>query len=155
MRLTSSAFEHEDKIPRKYTCEGANVNPPLTFSEVPREAKSLVLLMDDPDVPAWVRKECMYDHWVVFNIPIETRELAENTLPPGTQGKNTAGESAYSGPCPPDREHRYYFMLYAINIVLKLDENATKDEVLAAITGHIIDKAELMGKYEKKGIRDH
>ena len=150
MKLRSAAFEHEGKIPAKYTCEGQGVNPPLDFIEVPKESKSLVLLMDDPDVPAWVRKECMFDHWVIFNMPPSTREIAENTAPPGIQGKNTAGSSKYYGPCPPDREHRYFFMLYALDTMLDLDQNTTKEEVKKAMAGHIIDKAELMGRYEKK-----
>jgi Raf kinase inhibitor-like YbhB/YbcL family protein len=150
MRLTSPAFEHEGKIPSKYTCQGHNINPPLEFSEVPFEAKSLVLLMDDPDVPAFVRKECMYDHWVIFNMPSDTQRIDENSTPPGIQGKNTAGASAYTGPCPPDREHRYFFMLYALDTMLQLDSSASKDDVKKAMAGHIIVKAELMARYEKK-----
>jgi Raf kinase inhibitor-like YbhB/YbcL family protein len=148
MKLLSTAFEHEGKIPTKYTCEGQNVNPPFELIDVPEEAQSLALIMDDPDVPEWVRKERMYDHWVIFNMPPETRRINENTIPPGIQGKNTAGKSAYTGPCPPDQEHRYFFMLYALDILLDLDSRATKEDVLKAMAGHIIAKTELMGRYE-------
>lgn len=150
MKLVSSAFEHESHIPSKYSCEGQNINPPLTFIDVPKETKSLVLLMDDPDVPSWVRSDQMYDHWVVFNIPSTSSGFLENTPPPGIEGKNSAGESQYTGPCPPDREHRYFFMLYALDILLPLDKKATKEDVKRAMEGHIIAKAELMGRYEKK-----
>jgi len=150
MKLISSAFEHETHIPSKYSCEGKNINPPLTFVEVPKETKSLVLLMDDPDVPVWVRSDQIYDHWVVFNIPPTSSGLLENSLPPGIEGINSAGESKYTGPCPPDREHRYFFMLYALDILLPLECHATKEDVKKAMEGHIIAKAELMGRYEKK-----
>lgn len=150
MKLRSDAFEHEGKIPMKYSCEGQGINPPLEFIEVPVETKSLVLLVDDPDVPAWVRKECIYDHWVIFNMPPSTREIKENSKPPGIEGKNSAGQSCYTAPCPPDREHRYFFMLYALDILLDLDASATKEDVKKKIAGHIITKAELMGHYEKK-----
>jgi len=150
MELTSSAFKHQGEIPSLYTCEGRNVNPPLHISNVPKEAKSLVLIMDDPDVPKSLRPDGMYDHWVVFNIAPSLKEIDEaSTKPFGIQGVNTGGSLGYRGPCPPDREHRYFFKLYALDTALHLREGVTKKEVEAAMKGHIIAKTELMGRYDK------
>jgi len=149
MKLTSKAFSEGGIIPSVYTCEGKNGNPPLEFHNVPAGAKSLVLIVDDPDVPASVRPDQMWDHWVVFNIPPETKLLTERTTPPGIQGKNTSGQSKYMGPCPPDREHRYFFKLYALDKMLDLTSNATKKEVELAMKGHVLADTHLMGKYEK------
>ncbi len=149
MKLTSSAFDNGGKIPTKYTCEGPGINPPLSFVDVPSEAKCLVLIMDDPDVPASVRKECMWDHWVVYNIPPTVKSIAENSTPPGVSGKNTGNKLGYQGPCPPDREHRYFLKLYALDALLQLPPGASKSEVEKAMTGHILASAELMGRYDK------
>lgn len=149
MKITSSAFSHGENIPSKFTCEGENINPPLQFTDIPPNAQALVLIMDDPDVPEFVRKEKMWDHWVVFNIPPSTTHVPENSKAPGTSGKNTSGHLAYEGPCPPDRQHRYFFKLYALDKKLTLDAGATKNQVEEAMKGHIIAKAELMGLYEK------
>jgi hypothetical protein len=121
----------------------------LEFHEIPSNAKSLVLLMDDPDVPSSVRSDQMWDHWVIFNIPPETKSLAEHTTPPGVQGKNTSGHNKYEGPCPPDREHRYFFKLYALDKKLDLLSGASKKEVEQAMKGHILREAQLIGRYEK------
>src|SRR5579872_3344762 len=118
MKLTSPAFQEGEIIPSVYTCEGKHINPPLEISGQPPNAKSLVLIMDDPDVPASVRPERMYDHWVVFNMPPSTHRIAESATPPGIQGRNTDGTDKYFGPCPPDREHRYFFKLYALDKML-------------------------------------
>lgn len=147
MRVTSRAFADGERIPTQFSCEGQDMNPPLSFHEVPSEAKSLVLIMDDPDVPEFVRKDRMWDHWVVFNIPASVTEVKENSQPPGVAGKNTSGGLNYQGPCPPDREHRYFFKLYALDQELFLKEGATKKEVEVAMEGHILAKAELMGRY--------
>ena len=149
MQLTSPAFQENGKIPSKFTCEGENINPALHISGVPSAAKSLVLIMDDPDVPPSVRKERMWDHWVVFNIPPTTTEIAENTQPDGTPGRNTGGGLNYQGPCPPDREHRYFFKLYALDCQLDLPKGSHKAEVERAMEGHVLAKTELMGRYEK------
>lgn len=101
MQLTSSAFKHQEKIPSKHTCDGTDVNPELFISHVPPEAKSLALIVDDPDVPASVRKERIWDHWVVFNIPPDTTHIPEDTQPPGIAGRNTFGGLSYQGPAPP------------------------------------------------------
>lgn len=149
MKLTSPAFQQKGKIPRLYTCQGENISPPLEIMQVPPQAKSLVLIMDDPDVPRTLRKDGMFVHWVVYNIVPTTIKIEENADPFGTIGKNTTGELGYMGPCPPDREHRYFFKLYAIDKMLSLPPGATKEEVLKEIEGHIIAQTELMGLYEK------
>jgi Raf kinase inhibitor-like YbhB/YbcL family protein len=147
MQLTS-VFENGKIIPSLYTCEGKNINPPLKIQGVPPNAKSLVLLLDDPDVPKSLRADGMYDHWVLFNIPPNTSQIEENSSS-GTKGKNTAGQNKYTGPCPPDREHRYFFKLYALSSLLTLKEGATKKEVISAMQGHILAECTLMGRYEK------
>lgn len=149
MRLTSTAFKEGRTIPSLYTCEGKNINPPLEIFDVPSNAKSLVLIMDDPDVPVSVRPNGMYDHWIVFNIPPHTHKIPEKTAPFGVYGKNTEGKNQYTGPCPPDREHRYFFKLYALDKMLDLREGATKQEVESACREHIIARCQLMGRYEK------
>lgn len=149
MKLKSAAFQEGGKIPSKYSCQGDNISPPLSISEVPPDAKSLVLLMDDPDVPHSIRSDRMWDHWVIYDMPPMTKEIAEGATPPGIQGKNTAGSSSYMGPCPPDREHRYFFKLYALNVKLSLSPGATKAQVEKAMEGHILAKCRLMGRYEK------
>lgn len=149
MKLTSPAFEHEGKIPVKYTCDGGNMNPPLTIADVPSGAKSLVLIMDDPDVPKHLRKDGMWDHWVVFNIPPGIREIKEGEEPQGTHGIGTGCNLNYMGPCPPDREHRYFFKLYALDTELSLPEKATKQQVEKAMEGHILAETQLMGRYKR------
>ncbi len=149
MKLTSTAFGHQEKIPSKYTCDGANISPPLSISDVPSQAKSLVLIMDDPDVPKRLRKDGMWDHWVVFNIPASLTEIKEGEEPEGTHGIGTSNNLDYNGPCPPDREHRYFFKLYALDTELKLPEKVKKQQVEKAIEGHVLAKTELMGRYER------
>ena len=151
MRLISSMFEHREKIPAQYTCDGNDMSPPLTISDVPDGVKSLVLIMDDPDAPAGI-----WDHWVVFNIPPDVTEIPESQEPrqtggqaPGVSGKNSFGTLGYGGPCPPDREHRYFFKLYALDVELDLPEGASKAEVEQAMAGHIIEQAELTGLYAR------
>ncbi len=149
MKMTSTAFVEGGKIPSQFTCEGENINPELQFSGVPPNAKALVLIMDDPDVPEFVRKDRMYDHWVVYNIPPSTTKIPQNSQPSGIPGKNTSGGLNYTGPCPPDREHRYFFKLYALDQELSLSKGATKTEVEKAMQDHIIAQTQLMGRYEK------
>lgn len=150
MRLTSSAFQEGKSIPSKYTCEGDEINPPLAFHDVPVNAKSLVLIVDDPDVPKSLRADGMYDHWVLFNILPETREIKENSTPLCKSGMTTAGHTRYVGPCPPDREHRYFFKLYALDAMLKIPSGSTKKQVEEAFKPHILAKCHLMGLYDKK-----
>ena len=149
MKLSSPAFTEGGKIPSKYTCEGENINPELNISGIPAHTKSLVLIIDDPDVPEFVRKDKMYDHWVVFNIPAVTTKILEDSQPQGTPGKNTSGGLNYTGPCPPDREHRYFFKLYALDSELSLPKGSSKHDVENAIKGHILAQTQLMGRYEK------
>ena len=150
MQITSSAFKHTQSIPSKFTCDGDNVNPPLEFSDVPEEAASLVLIMDDPDVPKSIREDGMWDHWVVFNIPSTVTQVAEDSQPEGVRGFGTRGTADYSGPCSPDREHRYFFKLYALDSGLSLEEGASKIEVEKAMAGHILAVSQLIGRYGRK-----
>ncbi|MBI2662050.1 YbhB/YbcL family Raf kinase inhibitor-like protein [Candidatus Woesearchaeota archaeon] len=152
MKLTSTAFKDKAIIPGVYTCDGKNINPPLQISDIPAKAKSLVLLMDDPDIPEMAKKNFnvnVWDHWVVFNMPPTITEIKEGEIPEGVMGRNTRGNNTYSGPCPPDREHRYFFKLYALDTWLDLKEGVSKKEVEGAMKGHIIEKTELMGRYER------
>jgi len=151
MKLTSTAFRQGERIPSIYTCDGDNVNPPLEITGVPHEAQSLVLIMDDPDVPKKLRKDGMWDHWVVFDIPPDTRTIEENSEPGGTPGIGTNGKTGYFGPCPPDREHRYFFKVFALDTRLDLPAKSTKAQVEQAMTGHVLFHAELMGTYERTG----
>lgn len=150
MRLLSPAFQENERIPSLYTCEGKNVNPPLEIFDIPSDAKSLVLIMDDPDVPSYIRADQVYDHWILFNLPPHTRHIGENSSPLGMVGQNSSGENKYIGPCPPDREHRYFFKLYALNRILNLPAGTTKKELENAMRSHIIAQCELIGRYEKR-----
>lgn len=146
MQLTSKAFNQGETIPKKYGRDFDNVNPPLLITNAPDEAVSFVLLMDDPDVPEAAGVP-VWDHWIVFNIPPETREIPENWTPVGVRGAGTRGELDYGGPRPPDREHRYFFKLYAVDTMLELAEGVSKQDVLDAIESHILDSTELMGTF--------
>ena len=153
LSITSTAFEQNARIPSKYTCDGdRSVSPPLVFAGVPEGAKSLALIMDDPDVPKVLHADGVFDHWVLFNIPPTMHEIAEGGSI-GTAGANGGGKNAYTGPCPPPQyepsEHRYVFVLYALDSELSLKDGATKQEVLKAMEGHIIQQAELIGKYKR------
>lgn len=146
MKITSSAFENDKSIPQKYTCQGDNINPELSFSDVPKNAQSLVLIMHDPDAPM----PGGFTHWVLYNIPPNTTDISEGSLPANTQsGRNGAGNTDYIGPCPPSGEHHYKFKLHALDISLNL-QNPDKKAVEDAIEGHVIEKAELVGLYKKE-----
>ncbi len=149
MKITSSAFKDGEKIPSKYTCDGQGINPPISFQEVPKNSKSLVLIMDDHDVPKNLRKDGIWDHWTLFNIDPTTTAIAENNSPKSNVGVSTGGVLGYEGACPPDREHRYIFKLFALDTKLDLKEGCTKTEVEKAMKGHIIDQAQLLGRYER------
>lgn len=152
MKIKSPAFQHNQPMPAKYTCDGKNVNPPLTFSEIPQEAKSLVLIVDDPDAPmgTWV-------HWTVWNINPEITGIEENSIPTGAvEGITSFGKPGYGGPCPPASQrgepsgtHRYFLKLYAVDTNLQLDPKTTKDELEKSIEGHILVRAELVGLYHR------
>jgi Raf kinase inhibitor-like YbhB/YbcL family protein len=150
MRIESSAFSEGGRIPRRHTCDGKDVSPPLSWSGTPEGAKSLALICDDPDAPGktWV-------HWVVFNIPPAARQLPEGIAPGeiipggGTQGKNDFRKLGYGGPCPPGGTHRYQFKLYALDAELALPAGATKAELEDAIEGHVLGQATLTGNYSR------
>jgi Raf kinase inhibitor-like YbhB/YbcL family protein len=150
--LTSPAFNTGEAIPPKYTCDGENVSPELQIKGVPEGTVSLALLVDDPDVPKVVRESGVFDHWVLFNIPPDTAILVEGESE-GVVGSNTRGEQKYTGPCPPPqyepKEHRYFFSLYALDTELSLEAGASKEAVKAAMKGHILAKAELLGRYAR------
>lgn len=146
MKISSSAFQDGGTIPQKYGRDFENVNPPLRIEDVPEGTLSLVLTMDDPDVPE-VAGVPVWDHWVVFNIPASMSDIPEGWDAVGTRGKGTRGELGYGGPRPPDKEHRYFFTVYALDTLLDLPEGITKAECIAAISGHILEKAELIGRF--------
>jgi len=152
LQLSSTAFNANDRIPVRYTCDGENVRPELSFGGVPEGAVSLVLTMDDPDIPESVKKSRgieTFDHWVVFNMPADTRGISEAGGAPGVEGMHSAGGNGYIGPCPPDREHRYFFKLYALDALLDAKAGATKADILTLMEGHIIEQAELIGRYDR------
>lgn len=157
LSLTSSAFADKGMIPAKYTCDGAHdLSPPLLVSGVPAGAESLVLLMDDPDIPKEVQEARgikVFDHWVAYNIPPHTTKIPEGGTV-GVAGRNSAGSKGYTGPCPPPqyepREHRYIFTLYALSKKLHFAEPPTKEQALAALAALTLAKAELIGRYARK-----
>ncbi|MFW6189289.1 MAG: YbhB/YbcL family Raf kinase inhibitor-like protein [Planctomycetota bacterium] len=144
MELRSSAFENGGNIPSRYTCDGADVSPPLVISGVPNGADSLALVMDDPDAPGGT-----FDHWLVWNIPPETGEIPEGTEPQGVEGRTDFNKLVYGGPCPPSGTHTYRFRLYALDDVLDLKEGAGKAELQAAMEGHVLADALLEGDYSR------
>lgn len=147
--LRSPAFHHEGTIPSKYTCDGENISPPLAIDGFPEGTVSLVLIMDDHDVPASVHPDGVWDHWVVFNIPPSLARIPEDTQPQGVAGINTRGFTTYSGPCPPNGEHRYLFKVYALDTTLNLPAGSSKQAVLDAMQGHILEGTTLMGRYKR------
>jgi Raf kinase inhibitor-like YbhB/YbcL family protein len=150
MKLTSSAFSEGEMIPTRYTCDGADVSPPLAWGDAPAGTKALALICDDPDAPAgtWV-------HWVLINLPASTSGLPEGVSreksPPtgGINGTTSGRRIGYNGPCPPSGTHRYYFKLYALDGPLALTNSATAKDVQAAMKGHILAEAQLMGRYKR------
>jgi len=141
--VKSSAFESKKPIPKKYSCDGNDINPPLTIEGTPKETKTLVLIIDDPDAPSGT-----FDHWVVWNIPASTSKIGENTVP-GKQGINSARQPNYMGPCPPGGTHRYFFKVYALDIELNLGTNSRKKDVEKVMQDHILAKGELIGLYTR------
>ncbi len=151
IKITSAAFADDGLIRPKYTCDGADVSPPLQWDAVPEGTKSIALICDDPDAPmgTWV-------HGVLFNLPAETKELAENippdrTLPSGAkQGTSDFGRIGYGGPCPPSGTHRYFFKIYALDAEVGLEAGASKRQLLGAMEGHILGQGQLIGKYKRR-----
>jgi len=150
IKLTSKAFNEGQAIPRGYTCDGANVSPPLEWTGVPKSAKTLAIVADDPDAPAgtWV-------HWVLYNLPSDVIGMVENTPPietlsgGGMQGTNDFQKIGYGGPCPPRGSHRYFFKIYALDSELPLKPGASKVDLEPAMEGHIISQGQLIGTYRR------
>ncbi|MNQ61142.1 putative kinase inhibitor protein [compost metagenome] len=152
MTLSSAAFPDRGAIPRRYTCEGEDISPPLAWSDVPPGSESLVLIVDDPDAPDPAAPKITWVHWLLYNLPPTTGELAEDlqTLPPGTlQGRNDWRKTGYGGPCPPIGTHRYFHKLYALDCVLADLGRPTKAQLESAMQGHVLAQAELIGTYCK------
>ena len=146
MQISSPAFDNNGSIPVKYTCNGEDINPPLVIAEVPEEAQSLVLIVDDPDAPVG-----NWTHWLMWNIDPSTAEIAENSVSDGAvQGTNSWGRNDYGGPCPPSGTHRYFFKLYALDTKLDLASSADQSDLEKTIEGHSIASAELMGAYSQE-----
>jgi Raf kinase inhibitor-like YbhB/YbcL family protein len=155
-QITSSAFSAGGSIPSKYTCEGDDISPPLTWSGAPQGTKSFALIVDDPDAPDPAKPKQVYVHWVVVNIPATTTELRENAskagMPDGSvTGSNDWKKTEYGGPCPPIGRHRYFFKLYALDATLSGLGSPTKKDVEAAMKGHVLGTAEVIGTYQKGG----
>jgi Raf kinase inhibitor-like YbhB/YbcL family protein len=154
IQVLSTVFDDGGPIPPKYSCEGSNISPPLNWdlSQLPiPNGGSMAIICDDPDAPGgtWI-------HWVIFNLPPETRSLPEMVMPReqlengAKQGANSWGNIGYSGPCPPSGTHRYYFKVYVLDIKLDLPAGTTKGELLKAMEGHVLDEGQLMGTYTRK-----
>lgn len=150
LKITSSAFKSGELIPAKYSCDADKVNPALAFSGVPASAKSLALIVDDPDVPKTMIPSGEFVHWLVWDISPASKGIAEADKSAATMGLNGTGKPGYYPMCPPDREHRYFFKLYALDKMLSDAKITNKAELLAAMQGHIVGQAELTGRYPKK-----
>lgn len=145
MQITSDAFNNNESIPSKYTCDGSNMNPPLSLDGIQPEAKSVALIVDDPDAPAGT-----WTHWLVWNIDPVTAEIVEGAFPKNAvQGVNDFGKVEYGGPCPPSGEHRYYFKAYSLGKMLDLPSGSSKDDLLSAMENHILQTSELIGLYSR------
>ena len=152
MRITSTAFRNEGTIPNLYTCEGKDISPPLVWADLPSGAKSLALIVDDPDAPDPAAPKMTWVHWVLYNLPPTTEGLPEGAkaLPPGTkEGVNDWKRTGYGGPCPPIGRHRYFHKLYALDIVLPDLKQPTKVQLEQAMKGHILAEVQLMGTYQR------
>ncbi|SFH26455.1 phospholipid-binding protein, PBP family [Nitrosospira sp. Nsp14] len=155
MSITSSSFPHDGVIPTRHTCEGHDTSPELLWTDVPSGAKSLVLIVDDPDAPDPAAPKRVWVHWVLYNIPATSSGLSEaiaaHDLPPGTkEGVNDWQRTGYGGPCPPIGSHRYFHKLYALDTVLPDLKQPTKAKLEEAMRGHVIATAELIGRYQKQ-----
>lgn len=142
MKITSSVFENNTRIPTKYSCDGNGINPPLFFEDIPQNTKSLALIVDDPDAPGGT-----FVHWILFNIESGIKKINESLFVEfASCGINSSGTIGYVSPCPPSGEHRYFFKLYALDKLLDL-KNPTEEDLENAMSGHILEKAELIGLY--------
>ena len=156
MRILSPVFRHEGELPKRYTCEGENISPELSWEDVPKETKFFVLILHDPDAP----RRNGFTHWLLYDVPAAIDRLHENfprheQLAGGAlQGRNDSGEIGYMGPCPPTGRHRYFLRLYALREKLGLPADATADEVQLALDGKVIEQCELMASYQRSGTRE-
>jgi len=145
MEISSEAFQNNQNIPAKYTCDGQNINPPLELKGVSDKAQSLVLICDDPDAPGGT-----WTHWTVWNINSRLNKIEENSVPEeGIEGKTSKGDTGYHGPCPPSGSHRYFFRVFALDAKLSLASNADIGQLQKAMEGHILEQAELVGLYQR------
>lgn len=154
LSLTSPAFTHNGEIPSRYTCEGLDISPALAWAGIPAGVKSLALIVDDPDAPDPAAPRITWVHWVLYNLPLSASGLEEGVktvaLPDGTlEGINDSKRTGYGGPCPPIGRHRYFFRLYALDVVLPNLRTPTKEQLLLAMKGHVLAQTELMGTYKK------
>ncbi len=154
LTLTSPAFEDQGEIPERYTCDGKDISPELRWRGVPENAKSLVLIVDDPDAPDPAAPKMTWIHWLLYNLPADSQGLPQavkdSELPAGTlPGENSWHRTGYGGPCPPIGRHRYFFKLYALDTVLPDLKTPEKDELLRAMQGHIVAETRLMGTYQR------
>jgi len=153
MKMSSTTFVHQGEIPERYTCEGEDVAPPLAWSEVPTGTQSLALIVDDPDAPDPAAPKRTWVHWVLYGLPPTASGLPESvrSLPAGTrEGVNDWGRTGYGGPCPPIGRHRYFFKLYALDVVLPDLQRPTKARLEQAMHGHVLAQTELIGTYQKR-----
>ena len=145
MKITSSVFQQGGNLPSKFTCDGADTSPPLQIQEIPPTAKSLVLIVDDPDAPSG-----LFTHWIIWNISPQASTIAEGSAPKGVEGLNDFGKSRYGGPCPPSGTHRYFFKIFALDKELDLPTGSKRAQLDAAMKGHVIAQGELMGRYSRQ-----
>ncbi len=145
MKIRSTVFEDGGAIPSRYTCDAENINPTLEIGDIPKEAESLALIMEDPDAPVgtWI-------HWLKWNLPPDLSFIDESSDPGGISGRGSAGNLSYIGPCPPDGVHRYFFRIFALDTVLDLAGGSSKIDLMNAMSGHILAEGELMGTYQKQ-----
>ena len=154
LTITSPAFYHETEIPTEFTCDGLDVSPPLEWTGIPADTKSLVLIVDDPDAPDPAAPKMTWVHWVLYNLPPTTTSFEQGVtsdeLPTGTlEGMNNWKQKGYGGPCPPIGRHRYFFKLYALDTILPELDDPTTDQIKKAMDNHILDQAQIIGLYQR------
>lgn len=148
MEISSPAFDHNELMPAVYTCHGDDISPPLEFAGIPAGTLTLALIVDDPDAPDPAAPKVVWEHWVMWNIPAGVSRIDAGTVPEGAiQGTNSWGRTDYGGPCPPIGIHRYFFKLYALDTTLALSTSSIKADVEAAMQGHVLAQAEIIGRY--------
>jgi Raf kinase inhibitor-like YbhB/YbcL family protein len=145
LKVSSYAFENEGNIPSEFTCDGQDISPPLTITDIPKEAKTLSIIMDDPDAPMGT-----FTHWVAWNIPSHKTQFAKGEKFDFLQGCNSFGTTEYGGPCPPSGTHRYFFKIHALDTKLDLKKESSVKDLQKAMSGHILTEAILMGKYSRR-----